>query len=131
MAQDPPASYTHRVEAVLRVLGGQWVVAILSALAVGQLNYVSILKKVNVEEQRASVAPRRLHNKVLTETLQRMEERRLILRHDLETAMPSVIYELTPTGRSLLASIRPLAEWSAEHWNELATEQDRDVVKGT
>lgn len=108
-------SYRHAVEIVLRLLAGQWVAAVLAALAIGPLPFGQILDEVNLVD---AALGRRTHDrplsaKVLSRTLDRMERDRLIIRHEkVSGGRRTVYYELTRTGQTLLAALRPLAEWT-------------------
>src|SRR5829696_430530 len=114
-------SYRQAVEQALRLLSGQWVVAVLAALALGPLHFTKLLGEINSVEDELG---RRMHDrplsrKVLAGTLDRMEADGLLVRHDETVSHPSVRYELTTTGQTLLAALRPLAKWAqtyqAEH----------------
>lgn len=114
-------SYRQAVEQALRLLSGQWVVAVLAALALGPLHFTRLLAEVNSVEDELGrrTHDRPLSRKVLAGTLDRMEADGLLIRHDETISHPSVRYELTPTGQTLLAALRPLAKWAqtyqAEH----------------
>jgi DNA-binding HxlR family transcriptional regulator len=110
-------SYRQAVEEVMRVLNGQWVVAVLAALATGPLHFAELLTEVNAVEEHVG---RRTHDRplsrpVLARTLDRMESADLVVRTADSTPHPSVWYTLTPTGRSLLGALRPLAEWAQRY----------------
>ncbi|GAA3231532.1 helix-turn-helix domain-containing protein [Nonomuraea helvata] len=53
--------------------------------------------------------------KVLTQTLRRMEHWGLVRRHRYAEAPPRVEYELTAAGQDLLVPIRALGEWAFRH----------------
>lgn len=53
--------------------------------------------------------------KVLTQTLRRMERLTLVERRRYAEAPPRVEYELTPAGRDLLVPIVALADWAERH----------------
>jgi DNA-binding HxlR family transcriptional regulator len=114
-------SYRQAVEQALRLLSGQWVVAVLAALALGPLHFTKLLAEINcVDDELGRLThDRPLSRKVLAGTLDRMEADSLVVRHDETISHPSVRYELTPTGQTLLAALRPLAKWAqtyeAEH----------------
>jgi DNA-binding HxlR family transcriptional regulator len=107
--------YRQGVEDVLVLLRGQWTVAVLAALALGEMRRKDLLPAINGVDDRAG---RALHTRPLTDrglenTLQRAHEDGLI-----EKRMEGVDFgaatwwRLTPTGTSLLAALRPLAEWA-------------------
>jgi DNA-binding HxlR family transcriptional regulator len=122
----PGVPYRQGVEEAMRLLAGRWVAAVLAALAEGPLHYTDLLTAINDNLRRAGTTGQRpLTEKVLTDTLRRMERDGLLLRHREPTPLPSVWYELTPMARSLLRSLRPLAEWAQLHHKELAAAHKR------
>ena len=56
-----------------------------------------------------------ISQKVLTETLRRLETNGLVERHRYAEAPPRVEYSLTPAGRDLLIPINALGDWAARH----------------
>ncbi|MFB7295523.1 winged helix-turn-helix transcriptional regulator [Streptomyces rubiginosohelvolus] len=54
-------------------------------------------------------------NKVLSETLVRLERDGLIERRVFDSRPPTVQYEMTPMGTSLLEVVRGIVDWSAQH----------------
>ncbi|MEV4240380.1 MULTISPECIES: helix-turn-helix domain-containing protein [unclassified Nocardia] len=56
-----------------------------------------------------------ISQKMLTQTLRRMETMTLIERHRYAEAPPRVEYELTEAGRDLLITIYSLGEWADRH----------------
>jgi DNA-binding HxlR family transcriptional regulator len=115
--------YRRDVFGVLILLRGQWTVAVMSTLAVGELQYKEILAKVNDSEARIgwSSHSHPLSDRVLSDTLRRARDRGLVDRRSEARMFGPVWYRLTPTGRSLLHAARPLADWAERH---------RDVVHG-
>ena len=107
-------SYRQAVETALRVLDGDWVVAVLTALAAGPLHNSELLAAVNAVEDRVGRHTHKvpLSKPVLAGTLSRMASARLLVRTEDPTPHPSVWYRLTAEGRSLLSALRPLAEWA-------------------
>ena len=99
------------------LLNGQWVVAVLAALALGPLHFTELLAEINaVEEQLGRRShDRPLSRKVLAGTLDRMELAGLLVRYDETVSHPSVRYELTTDGQTLLVALRPLAEWAQRY----------------
>ncbi|MFI9360335.1 winged helix-turn-helix transcriptional regulator [Kitasatospora sp. NPDC053057] len=53
--------------------------------------------------------------KVLSETLMRLERDGFIERRVVGSRPPAVIYELTPTGESLLQIVQGIVAWSERH----------------
>ncbi|MEV6333538.1 helix-turn-helix domain-containing protein [Nocardia vinacea] len=56
-----------------------------------------------------------ISQKMLTQTLRRMQTMTLIERHRYTEAPPRVEYELTEAGRDLLIPIYALGEWADRH----------------
>jgi DNA-binding HxlR family transcriptional regulator len=56
-----------------------------------------------------------ISQKMLTQTLRRLERDGLIQRRRYAEAPPRVEYELTTPGKDLLIPIRALAEWARRH----------------
>jgi DNA-binding HxlR family transcriptional regulator len=110
--------YRQGVEDVLVVLRGQWTVAVLAALALGETRRKDLLPKINGVDERAGRVShaRPLTDRVLEDTLRRAQEDGLIEKRS-ETGQFSggTWWTLTPTGRSLLSALRPLAEWAQEN----------------
>jgi DNA-binding HxlR family transcriptional regulator len=113
-------SYRQAVEEALAVLDGDWVVAVLTALAAGPLHFAQLVTAINAVEERVG---RRIHQvplsrQVLAPTLARLVDAELIIKTQDPTPHPSVWYRLTPAGRRLLNALRPLAEWAQVYHTE-------------
>ncbi|HVV22408.1 MAG TPA: helix-turn-helix domain-containing protein [Pseudonocardiaceae bacterium] len=117
--------YRQGVLDAMALLRGQWTVAVLSALALGETQYKDLLAAVNIVEERVGWAShqRPLSDRVLTDTLRRARHNGLVTRRAEQTRFGGVWYRLTPTGRSLLSAVRPLAEWAQQHQAEIAAAQ--------
>lgn len=63
--------------------------------------------------------------KVLTQTLRRLENSGLVARHAYAEAPPRVEYELTDLGRTLIDPIRVLAQWAEAHGDAILDAQNR------
>ena len=61
--------------------------------------------------------------RVLTQTLRRLERNGLVQRRVLETSPVGVEYSLTPLGESFGALFTQLYEWTLEHSDEIAETQ--------
>ena len=100
----------HVVEAArtaLDYLGGKWVVPVVAALSRRPLRRGDLSRALE-----PYVEGERLHDKVLTETLRRMEAAGFVDRTATSDMPPVVVYQLTPDGRSLIAPILHLAAWT-------------------
>ena len=58
-----------------------------------------------------------ISQKMLTQTLRRLEEMSLISREAYPEVPPRVEYRLTPLGHSFMANVEPLVGWSIENRN--------------
>lgn len=110
--------YRQGVEDVLVMLRGQWTVAVLAALALGETRRKDLLPSINGVDDRAGRVShsKPLTDRVLEDTLQRAHEEGLIAKRSEEPGpFGATWWRLTPTGRSLLSALRPLAEWAQEN----------------
>jgi DNA-binding HxlR family transcriptional regulator len=72
--------------------------------------------------QRYSVLRDRIggiSNKMLTQTLRKLESNNLVERRALPTAPAGTEYRLTTLGQSLLGPVSVLARWAEEHADDL------------
>ncbi|NUR93854.1 MAG: helix-turn-helix transcriptional regulator [Kribbellaceae bacterium] len=63
-----------------------------------------------------------ISQKVLTETLRRLEHNGLVARQRYAEAPPRVEYSLTTAGQDLLVPIRALGDWAAAYADRLPAE---------
>ncbi|MEV6323201.1 helix-turn-helix domain-containing protein [Nocardia sp. NPDC051787] len=71
-----------------------------------------------------------ISQKMLTQTLRRMEQMTLVRRHRYAEAPPRVEYELTAAGEDLLIPIYALGDWVDKHGravNEAMAEADHEA----
>jgi DNA-binding HxlR family transcriptional regulator len=66
-----------------------------------------------------------ISQKVLTETLRRLEFNGLVARRAYAGSPPRVEYELTALGRTLLNPIEAFGAWAFDHGDEVMAAQDR------
>ncbi|WP_328750874.1 helix-turn-helix transcriptional regulator [Streptomyces sp. NBC_00285] len=66
-----------------------------------------------------------ISQKVLTETLRRLEFNGLVARRAYGGSPPRVEYELTALGRTLLAPIQAFGVWAHDHGDEVVDAQER------
>lgn len=79
---------------------------------------------LGAEKQRFSRLRRNvtgISQRMLTQTLRKLERDGLVMRTVFPTNPPAVEYELTALGFSLLNSIRGLIEWAVSNQNEIGT----------
>ncbi|MFB9923930.1 winged helix-turn-helix transcriptional regulator [Amycolatopsis halotolerans] len=105
------------VHEVLELLKGQWTVAVLASLALGERQFNDLLADVNLIEEHIGWTshPRPLTARVLTDTLRRLQGHQLVDRRSNGNQFSAVWYRLTHDGRSLLRALRPLANWARQH----------------
>ena len=60
--------------------------------------------------------------KMLSQTLKRLEQIHLVHREVFPEVPPRVEYSLTETGKSLMPAIMALVEWGSEHFKEVVTD---------
>ncbi|RZQ64641.1 winged helix-turn-helix transcriptional regulator [Amycolatopsis suaedae] len=120
MGSDVP--YRRRVNEAVAVIRGRWTIPVLTALALGEVQYKELLAHINEEESRAKADPDDppLSDRVLTDTLRRAREHGLIERRAEKRPsergrFTTTWYRLTPAGRSLLRAVRPLADWAEQY----------------
>jgi DNA-binding HxlR family transcriptional regulator len=107
--------YRQGVEDVLALLRGQWTVAVLAALALGEMRRKDLLPAINGVDDRAGRVfhSRPLTDRVLEDTLQRAHDDGLIEKRTEGSDFGAATWwQLTPRGSSLLVALRPLAEWA-------------------
>lgn len=86
------------------VLGNSWIAVIVYTLRDGPMRPADLLRTIGGISQ-----------KMLTQTLRRMENMALIERRRYAEAPPRVDYELTTPGRDLLVPILALGHWADVH----------------
>lgn len=99
---------TCQVGDVFRRLGDRWSMLVLVLLGGRAHRYNELHRAIEGISQR-----------MLTRTLRTLEHDNLVTRTVHPTVPPSVEYDLTPLGRSLLEPVSALAEWVLTHADEL------------
>jgi DNA-binding HxlR family transcriptional regulator len=84
----------------LTIISGRWVLPVLETLEQGPLRRKLL---------RGRVGP--VSDKVLTETLRRLEANRLVRRHAVLTVPVEVDYSLTPLARTLWPILCDIQAW--------------------
>ncbi|WP_214405252.1 winged helix-turn-helix transcriptional regulator [Pseudonocardia lacus] len=93
---------------VLATLSDRWVTLVLSALADGPLRHSELRRTVAGATQ-----------KMLTQTLRKLEREGLVSRTVAGTVPPRVDYALTVLGKSLLPVQLAVKEWAESHIAEV------------
>jgi DNA-binding HxlR family transcriptional regulator len=104
-----------RAKLVLEVIGDKWTVAALYELVTGAKRFGQL---------RASL--KGISQKMLTQTLRKLEEFALISRTVYPTKPPAVEYALTAAGRSLVELLGSVAEWVDEYMRLTAAQMPPD-----
>jgi DNA-binding HxlR family transcriptional regulator len=94
-------------------IGDRWTVLVVGTLGDGPRRFSEIQTAVDGVSQ-----------KMLTQTLRTLERDGLVERTVFAQVPPRVDYELTPTGRSLLAPLLALTAWATEHMTEVVGAQN-------
>jgi DNA-binding HxlR family transcriptional regulator len=97
----------------LDLIANTWSVVVVFGLGRGPRRYGELRDQIGG-----------ISNKVLTETLRRLEHSKLVERRTLPTAPAGVEYRLTELGQSLLGPVSVLARWAEDHVDELADAAD-------
>ena len=92
-------------------VGDKWSVLVIGVLAgSGPLRFLALHQRVPGISQR-----------MLTLTLRHLERDGLLSRTAYAEVPPRVEYQLTPLGESLRAVVTALAQWAADHDDEIKT----------
>lgn len=86
---------------VLERLADKWALLILDRLKGGPLRFNALKRDV-----------KRITQKVLTQTLRKLERDGLVARQVFQTSPVTVEYTLTPLGRTLTQTVSVLAHWA-------------------
>ena len=99
----------------LDLVADTWSVVVVFGLGRGPRRYSDLRDRIGG-----------ISNKVLTQTLRRLEHSNLVERRSLPTAPAGVEYRLTALGESLLGPVSVLARWAEDHVDELAHDAGGD-----
>ena len=110
----PVVPHTCAVQAALQttldVLSGRWKVSVMGALRLGHKRFLELQREVS------GIGP-----KMLTHTLQELEQQGLVLRTVHATRPVTVAYTMTDYGRSLEGVISEMITWGQQHQARLAS----------
>ena len=98
--------------AVLDRLADKWALLILVRLAEGTARFNQLRREIEGVSQ-----------KVLSQTLKRLERDGLISRHAFPTVPVTVEYRLTDLGRTLRESVIPFSRWAEAHMDDILLAQ--------
>jgi DNA-binding HxlR family transcriptional regulator len=97
------------IRQLLDRIGDTWTVLVILKLGVQPLRFRQLLKAIDGISQR-----------MLTVTLRALERDGLVLRTVFDTKPPSVEYQLTDIGKSLLDPITTLTHWALANEAQIA-----------
>lgn len=92
----------------IELIGDKWALLVLHALANGPRRNGQLLLQIEGISQ-----------KMLTQTIRRLELNGLVARHDFKTIPPKVEYSMTELGSSFRTVLASLDRWLDEHVPEL------------
>lgn len=91
---------------LMSVLASKWVLLIMPLLDRNPRRNNELMRAVDGVSQ-----------KMLTQTLRELEERRIVVRRDFGEVPPRVEYELTALGRSLARAVNVLDRWVVDNYH--------------
>ncbi|WP_271881956.1 winged helix-turn-helix transcriptional regulator [Phaeobacter italicus] len=97
---------------IIAVIGDKWSLLVIPLLVRGPMRNAELMRAIEGISQ-----------KMLTQTLKRLEEYNLVLRHDYGEVPPRVDYRLSALGQSLADVICTLDDWVVENFAELSGRQ--------
>jgi len=101
---------------VLDLVADRWTVLVVYALGHETRRYGELQRVIGGISQ-----------KMLTQTLRRLERDGLVERTVYPVVPPRVEYNMTPLGHSLLDTLGSLCAWAEEHWAELAENREANA----
>lgn len=103
-----PAVDTCRARDVLDRIGDKWSVYVIGLLGDGPRRFTDLLRTIDGISQR-----------MLTVTLRGLERDGIVTRTVYPVVPPRVEYDLTPSGHTLLMTVRELIAWADEHTGDI------------
>jgi DNA-binding HxlR family transcriptional regulator len=94
----------------IELIGDKWTLLVLHALAHGPQRNGQLMRAIEGVSQ-----------KMLTQTLRRLEANGLVARRDFNTLPPQVDYSLTELGTSFGRVLASLDDWLDQHIPDLVT----------
>jgi DNA-binding HxlR family transcriptional regulator len=105
-----PFSAACPTRVLLDQIADKWSVLVLIAVSDGPVRFNTLKRQVEGISQ-----------KVLTQTLRRLQSNGLIRREAFATVPVTVQYEITPLGRSLSEIVEQLRQWSIKNMQNVST----------
>ena len=98
----------------LDLIADKWTTLLIYLLARGKQRYGDLNRQIGGISQ-----------KMLTQTLRKLERDGLVKRHVYPEVPPRTEYELTPLGHTLIEPLGALCEWAGAHLPELEQARKR------
>lgn len=112
MQASPPKNsafnQTSGVRRTLDIVADKWTALVILALTQDTKRYSELHRIIDGISQ-----------KMLTQTLRKLEQSGLIQRKVYPVVPPMVEYYLTPLGQTLIEPLKALCRWSSEHYCEV------------
>ncbi|WNG31552.1 helix-turn-helix transcriptional regulator [Cystobacter fuscus] len=99
---------------VLDQIGDKWTVLLLGVLVKQPTRFNELKRRLQGVSQ-----------KMLGQTLKKLERNGLVTRQVFATVPVSVEYAITPLGRTLAGTVDALRQWAEQHIDEVARAQER------
>lgn len=109
-----PAERMPFIRQALDRVGDKWSMLIVAILEDGPLRYTDLQRRIPGISQR-----------MLTHTLQQLQQDGLVTRTAYAEVPPRVEYALSPLGRGLHGIVMQLIGWAADHYDELRANRER------
>jgi DNA-binding HxlR family transcriptional regulator len=103
--QQPPLDIDGGVWPALELIADKWALIVLSALTGGTCRYGALQRRVSGISQ-----------KMLTQTLRKLERDGLVRRTLYPVIPPKVEYALTPLGQTIVGPFDALCRWAQEYY---------------
>ena len=97
---------------VLERLADKWALLILDSLKDGPVRFNALRRDI-----------KRISQKVLAQTLRKLERDGLISRRAFPTVPVTVEYELTPLGKTLTETVSAMAHWAEKNMDTILASQ--------
>lgn len=117
MPNDTEAAVVYRADCpsrtILDQIGDKWSMMVLAVLVSGPHRFNAIKRRLEGVTQR-----------VLTQTLRKLERNGMLRRRVLGGSPPGVEYALTPLGRSFQKPFAALQDWTLAHIDAILEHQE-------
>jgi len=99
---------------ILDRIADKWTVLVLTFLEDGPVRFNALRRQIDGISQ-----------KMLAQTLRQLERDGLITRTAIATVPVTVEYAITPLGRTLADTIKPLTEWAEHYFGDVQRAQQQ------